>query len=82
RLLKAAGENIASVIAHLERTAPDAIELIKAYLHAVVPMVHGVKRHAVGPMESLQFQQDMAGAKHPWHFFAQNMSDGTLRALG
>lgn len=24
----------------------------------------------------------MAGAKHPWRFLAQNMSDGTLRALG
>lgn len=33
-------------------------------------------------MESLSFRQDMAGVKHPWHFLAQNMSDGTLRALG
>ena len=24
----------------------------------------------------------MAGARHPWRFLAQNMSDGTLRALG
>jgi predicted ATPase len=24
----------------------------------------------------------MGGAKHPWRFLAQNMSDGTLRALG
>ncbi len=82
RLLKPAGENIASVIAHLARTAPDANDVIQEYLHAVVPMVHGVKREAVGPMESLSFQQDMAGTKHPWHFLAQNMSDGTLRALG
>ena len=82
RLLKASGENIASVIGHLERTAPEAIKIITQYLHAVVPMVHGVKREAVGPRESLTFQQDMAGAKHPWYFPAQNMSDGTLRALG
>ena len=81
RLLKSAGENIASVIAHLERTAPEAIEVITSYLHAVVPMVHGVKRSAVGHMESLSFQQDMAGARHPWYFPANNMSDGTLRAL-
>lgn len=33
-------------------------------------------------METLEFRQDMAGAKHPWRFLAQNMSDGTLRALG
>lgn len=82
RLLKPAGENIASVIGHLTRTNPAAIEIIEEYLHAVVPMVHGVEREVVGPMESLAFQQDMAGAKHPWRFLAQNMSDGTLRALG
>jgi predicted ATPase len=82
RLLKPAGENIASVIGHLARTNPEAINIIQEYLHAVVPMVHGVERVAVGPMESLTFQQEMAGAKNPWHFFAQNMSDGTLRTLG
>jgi predicted ATPase len=82
RLLKPAGENIASVIGHLTRTNPAAMEIIREYLHAVVPMVHGVEREIVGPMESLAFRQDMAGAKHPWRFLAQNMSDGTLRALG
>ncbi|HEY0585557.1 MAG TPA: AAA family ATPase [Pseudoduganella sp.] len=82
RLLKPAGENISSVIGHLARTNPDAKQLIEDYLHAVVPMVHGVDRETVGPMESLSFKQDMAGAKNPWRFLAQNMSDGTLRALG
>ncbi|MDO8414464.1 MAG: AAA family ATPase [Gallionellaceae bacterium] len=82
RLLKPAGENIASVIGHLERTAPDSLRIITEYLQTVVPTVHGVERTAVGPMESLSFRQDMAGAKHPWRFLAQNMSDGTLRALG
>ena len=82
RLLKPAGENIASVIGHLERTAPDSMRVITEYLQTVVPMVHGVERTPVGPMESLSFRQDMAGAKHPWKFLAQNMSDGTLRALG
>lgn len=82
RLLKPAGENIASVIGHLARTSPETLRLIEEYLHAVVPMVQGVERQIVGPMESISFQQDMAGSKHPWHFLAQNMSDGTLRALG
>lgn len=45
-------------------------------------MVHGVERKAIGPMETLEFRQAMSGAKHPWRFLAQNMSDGTLRALG
>lgn len=86
RLLKPAGENIASVIGHLARTNPDALRIIQEYLHVVVPTVHGVEREVVGPMESLSFkqdiEQDMAGAKNPWRFLAQNMSDGTLRALG
>lgn len=82
RLLKPVGENIASVIGHLERVAPDRADTIREYLQSVVPMVHGVERKAIGPMETLEFRQEMAGAKHPWKFLAQNMSDGTLRALG
>lgn len=81
RLLKPAGENIASVIGHLERVAPAQLEIVQEYLQTVVPMVHGVERRQIGPMETLEFRQDMAGAKHPWRFLAQNMSDGTLRAL-
>lgn len=82
RLLKAVGENIASVIGHLERVAPDRMAIIQEYLQTVVPMVHGVEHKPIGPMETLEFRQEMAGAKHPWRFPAQNMSDGTLRALG
>ena len=82
RLLKPVGENIASVIGHLERVAPDRVKIIKEYLQSVVSMVHGMERKAIGPMETLEFRQEMAGAKYPWKFLAQNMSDGTLRALG
>lgn len=82
RLLKPAGENIASVIGHLERVGDDQMHVIKNYLQTVVPMVHGVERKQIGPMETLEFRQDMAGSKHHWRFLAQNMSDGTLRALG
>ena len=82
RLLKTAGENIASVLAHLERTAPTSKKLIEEYLQRVVPAIHAVEREALGPMETLKFRQDVAGSKYPWQFFAQNMSDGTLRAAG
>lgn len=82
KLLKPVGENIASVIGHLERVAPANVDAIQEYLQTVVPMVHGVERIQVGPMETVEFRQEMAGAKHPWKFLAQNMSDGTLRALG
>lgn len=82
RTLKSAGENIASVIAHLSKSAPDALQSIESYLQQVIPSVHGVERKAIGPMETLMFKQDVTGAKFPWEFYAQNMSDGTLRALG
>lgn len=82
RLLKPAGENIVSVIGHFERTSAQTLATIQEYLQTVVPTVHGVAREQIGPMETLEFRQDMAGSKHPWRFRAQNMSDGTLRALG
>lgn len=82
RLLKPAGENVASVIGHLERVGRGQLSIVEEYLQTVVPMVHGVERKQVGPAETLEFRQDMAGSKHPWRFLAQNMSDGTLRALG
>lgn len=82
RLLKPVGENVVSVIGHLERVSPERMMEIQNYLQTVVPMVHGVERKQIGPLETLEFRQDMAGSKHPWRFPAQNMSDGTLRALG
>ncbi len=82
RILKPSGENIASVIGHLERVAPEQLTIIEEYLQTVVPMVQGVARKQVGPMETLEFRQEMAGSSHPWRFMAHNMSDGTLRALG
>ncbi|HEY0877872.1 MAG TPA: AAA family ATPase [Zeimonas sp.] len=82
RILKPAGENIVSVIGHLERTAPHALEVVSDYLKTVVPSVHGVERKQIGPLETLEFRQEVPGARSPWRFPAQNMSDGTLRALG
>ncbi len=82
KLLKPVGENIASVIGHLERVSPEGLERIQEYLRTVVPMVHGIHRKQIGHMETLEFSQETKGSEHPWRFMAQNMSDGTLRALG
>ncbi len=71
--------NLTSVLARLSDSVKRRIE---EYLAAVVPGVHGVKVKKFGPIETLEFRQDVAGAKHPWRFLANNMSDGTLRALG
>jgi predicted ATPase len=82
RTLKSLGENISSVIGHLERTAPERLSIIEDYLRTVVPAVNGIERKQIGPVETLEFRQEMSGAKYPWRFPAQNMSDGTMRALG
>jgi len=81
-LLLRDGSNIASVLANVARNNKENMEVIREYLTRVVPAVHDVERKAVGPKETLEFRQDVAGAHHPWRFLAANMSDGTLRALG
>ena len=82
RLLKPLGDNLASVVGHLAEYRPEALERIVAYLETVVPGVVGVKREQTGHMETVGFQQTVAGADRPWWFPAHAMSDGTLRALG
>jgi len=81
-LLRRDGSNIASVIARLEEDEPAIKERIKEYLESIVPDVSEFNRIALGHRESLEFRQKVQGAKHPWRFYAANMSDGTLRTLG
>ncbi|MBX9599568.1 MAG: AAA family ATPase [Bryobacteraceae bacterium] len=76
------GSNIASVVKQLSRRHPPAKARIEEYLAKVVPGVRGVESRDIGPKETLEFKQDVAGSKAPWRFLAANMSDGTLRALG
>ena len=73
------GRNLTSVLTQL----PSAVKKnIEEYLAIVVPGVHSVDVKDFGPKETLEFRQDVAGDKHTWRFLANNMSDGTLRALG
>lgn len=81
-LLTRDGSNLASVLAQLTTHEPDTKERIEEFLAKVVPGVFGVDARTVGPKETLEFRQSVAGAKDPWRFFAASMSDGTLRVLG
>ena len=81
-LLTRDGSNIASVLSNLSVRSPDARERIEDYLSSVVPGIAGVARKMAGPRETLEFRQEVRGSKHPWKFEANNVSDGTLRALG
>ena len=73
------GGNLTSVFAQLSSTVQENIE---KYLAAVVPGMHKVRVKELGPKETLEFRQDVAGDEHKWRFLANNMSDGTLRVLG
>ena len=73
------GSNLTGVLAQLPATVKKDIE---GYLASVVPGVHAVDVKDFGPKETLEFRQSIAGAKYPWRFLANNMSDGTLRVLG
>ena len=78
-LLKRDGSNLASVLSNLDSDRKKGVE---EYLAAITPGVTGVVAQAMGAKLTLDFRQEVRGAKHPWRFPASNMSDGTLRALG
>lgn len=82
RLLARDGSNLASVLAQLEAVHPATKQRIEEYLSKIVPGVRRVEQRVIGPKETLEFGQDVAGSEFPWRFLAANMSDGTLRALG
>lgn len=81
-LLHRDGGNIPSVIGRLAIDKPEVLERVKLYLDKVMPGITEVNRVTLGPRESLEFRQRVAGSSHPWRFYATSMSDGTLRALG
>ena len=80
-LLLRDGSNVASVFSKLAAYSPDFKTRTEEYLGKVVPGITKVSPRLIGPRETLEFRQEVRGAKHPWRFFASNMSDGTLRAF-
>jgi predicted ATPase len=73
------GRNLASV---LRLQDPEATAQVVELLSKVVPGVVGVAACHVGKKETLEFRQRVGENDAPWRFLAENMSDGTLRALG
>ena len=73
------GSNLTSVFSQL---SPVVRKNIEEYLAAVVPGVQRVHVRKLGPKETLGFMQYVVENERPWRFLANNMSDGTLRALG
>jgi predicted ATPase len=81
-LLKRSGENIAAVVRRLKSQNGGKFERIVEYLKSVIPGIEAISHKSLGPKETLEFRQMVAGEGIPWKFLATNMSDGTLRALG
>lgn len=81
-LLARDAANLPGVLRKLSTYNPRLKTRVEEYLGQVVPGIAGVDAIPVGPRETLQFKQHTAGDQKPWDFFAANMSDGTLRALG
>ena len=81
-LLARDGRNAAGVLAKLAAHSPMFKKRIEDYLGRIVPGVVGVERVVARDRETLEFDQKVKGAQHPWRFGATNMSDGTLRAFG
>lgn len=80
-ILRRDGSNVASVLRRLEKQdgVPDRLA---EYLSKIVPGLIDVASKEIGAHETLEFRQEVKGAKDPWRFSALNMSDGTLRAVG
>lgn len=81
-VLRRDGGNLASVIGLMSRENDAVRRKITEFLSKVVPGVIDVNVKHIGKKETLEFRQQMGSNQSPWRFLAENMSDGTLRALG
>jgi predicted ATPase len=76
------GSNLASVLNLITVERPAAKAKVVELLSKVVPGVVDVAAKHIGKKETLEFRQKVGENEAPWRFLAENMSDGTLRALG
>lgn len=81
-VLRRDGSNLVSVLRLLAREDLETRHQVTEFLAKVVPGVTDVTPKNVGNKETLEFRQMVGTSKPPWRFPAENMSDGTLRALG
>ncbi len=81
KILASDGRNTAAVLRRIKENDSPTYQRICRLLGKVVPGISGVEPKSLGPKETLEFRQAMKGQRHPWTFYAENMSDGTLRIL-
>jgi predicted ATPase len=76
------GGNLAAVVRNLSKQTQNRRERILEYMKMIVPGLDDVKAKTLGPKETLEFEEKSITTGRSRKFFAANMSDGTLRALG
>ncbi|MEN6332878.1 MAG: AAA family ATPase [Phycisphaerales bacterium] len=76
------GRNLPSVLEALRRDSPATKDRVVEFLSSVVPEIVDVTTKHLGNRETLEFHQRIHPDGSIWKFLAENMSDGTLRALG
>ena len=76
------GSNLAGVLNLMAAESPAAKAEIVELLSKVAPGVVDVAAKHIGKKEALEFRQRAGENEAPWRFLAENMSEGTLRALG
>jgi predicted ATPase len=81
-VLKRDGSNLASVLGLMTKKNKGGFERVVAFLSKVVPGIQDIAVKHVGRKETLEFRQLVGTSKNAWRFLPENMSDGTLRALG
>jgi predicted ATPase len=81
-VLKRDGSNLASVLSMMSKENREGFDRLVAFLSKVVPGIQGIDVKHVGRKETIEFRQLVGSSKDAWRFMAENMSDGTLRALG
>ncbi len=81
-VLKRDGSNLASVLSVMEKERGEMHGRVVSFLSKVVTGIQGIDVRHVGKKEAIEFRQLVGTSKDPWRFMAENMSDGTLRALG
>lgn len=76
------GSNAASVLRATEDRDPQTKGYVDEYLARIVPGLLSAHRKIVGNRQTVEFVQEGEDPEQQWRFWADSMSDGTLRALG
>jgi predicted ATPase len=80
--MKRDGSNLASVLSVMGKENREGFDRVVAFLSKVMPGVQAIDVKHEGRRGRLEFSQSAGSGRPPLRFTVENMSDGTLRALG